>query len=242
MTRHASTIRTTPATAPLDRDACSTAERVTRSLLGWGAVAGPFYVAVSLAQALSREGFDLGRHQWSLLANGDLGWIQVANFALTGLMLLAAAVGLRRALEPGRGATWAPALMGGFGASMLTASVFRADPALGFPVGTPEGAAPVSTSGIVHFSAAGIGFACIAIACFAVARRYAADERRGWAAFSRVTGVAFLGGFACVASGGGSTLANLVFTATVLLVFGWITAVSADLYRQVAHRAAAARH
>ena len=79
------------------------ADRVTSSLLGYGVIAGPMYVAVSLAQALTREGFDLSRHQWSLLANGGPGWIQIANFVVTGLMVIAFAVGLRRALAPGPG-------------------------------------------------------------------------------------------------------------------------------------------
>src|SRR6476646_11352837 len=85
---------TTPATC----DDGWTPTHVTRSLLGWGVVAGPFYVVVSLAQALTRDGFDLTRHQWSLLENGDLGWVQVANFVLTGLMVTAYAVGQARAL------------------------------------------------------------------------------------------------------------------------------------------------
>ncbi|HZA19988.1 MAG TPA: DUF998 domain-containing protein, partial [Actinomycetota bacterium] len=37
-----------------------------------GILAGPIYIATSLIQALTREGFDLTRHPWSLLANGDL--------------------------------------------------------------------------------------------------------------------------------------------------------------------------
>ena len=61
---------------------------------------------MSLAQALTRDGFDLSRHAWSLLANGDLGWIQIANFIVTGLMIVAAAVGPAPALAgiggPGR--------------------------------------------------------------------------------------------------------------------------------------------
>lgn len=72
------------ATATPAHEPCDPADRVTRSLLGYGIIAGPFYVAVSLAQALTRDGSDLTRHQWSLLANGDLGWIQVANFVVTG--------------------------------------------------------------------------------------------------------------------------------------------------------------
>ena len=66
---------------------CEPAVAITRSLLGYGAVAGPFYVCVSLAQALTRDGFDLSRHPWSVLENGPLGWIQSANFVLTGAMV-----------------------------------------------------------------------------------------------------------------------------------------------------------
>lgn len=107
---------TPPAAHAGCRDGWS-AMNVTRSLLGWGAVAGPFYVLVSLGQALSRDGFDLTRHQWSLLENGELGWVQVMNFVLTGLMVLAFSVGLRRALLGGVGGTWSPVLTGIFGLS-----------------------------------------------------------------------------------------------------------------------------
>jgi hypothetical membrane protein len=93
--------------------ACHPATATTRSLLGYGVVAGVVYVGVSLAQAATREGFDITRHAWSLLANGPYGWIQTANLALTGLMVLAFAAGLRRALRPGRGARWAPRLIAG---------------------------------------------------------------------------------------------------------------------------------
>src|SRR3954451_333175 len=86
---------------------CSPAARVTRSLLGYGVVAGLFYVAVSLAQALTREGFRLDNHAWSRLETGSLGWIQITNFILTGLMTSPAAAGLRRAMTAGRGRTWA---------------------------------------------------------------------------------------------------------------------------------------
>jgi hypothetical protein len=56
---------------------CTPAARITRSLLGYGIIAGPLYAVVALAQALTRDGFDLSRHAWSLLVNGELGWIQI---------------------------------------------------------------------------------------------------------------------------------------------------------------------
>ena len=42
---------------------CDPEDRVTKSLLGYGVIAGPCCVVVSLAQALTRPGFDLSRHE-----------------------------------------------------------------------------------------------------------------------------------------------------------------------------------
>ena len=77
------------------------------TLLGYGVIAGPIYVAAVAVQMMIRDGFDPTRHAASQLANGDLGWIQIATFLLTGAMTIAAAVGVRRALGPGRLSAWA---------------------------------------------------------------------------------------------------------------------------------------
>lgn len=208
-------------------------DTLTRSLLMGGAVAGPLYVVVSLAQALTRDGFDLAHHQWSLLLNGDLGWIQVTNFIVTGILIAAFAVGLRRVLRPGIAGTWAPRLIAVFGASMVAAGIFKADPALGFPAGTPDGPGVVTTAGILHFAAAGVGFIAVAVACFVVARRLTRDGERRLARLSRITGIAFLAGFLCVASGAGSAIANVLFTVSVVSVFAWMTVLAAHHHSTV---------
>ncbi|GAA2337607.1 DUF998 domain-containing protein [Dactylosporangium salmoneum] len=201
------------------------ANRITRSLLGYGVLAGPFYVAVSLAQALTREGFDLGRHSWSLLANGSLGWVQVTNFVLTGLMVIAAAVGLARAV-PSR---WAPRLVGVFGASMIAAGALRADPALGFPAGTPDGPGTVSWHGIGHLTAGGIGFLCVIVATWVLARH----QPRGLGWYSRISGVLFLAGFVGIASGNRAPALTLGFVAGVVIIFTWLAVISVRLYRSL---------
>jgi Protein of unknown function (DUF998) len=205
------------------------ATRGTRALLACGIVAGPLYVLVSVTEALTREGFSLARHQWSLLANGDLGWVHVANLVVTGLLTVAFAVGLRRVLAPGRGGTWASRLVGVYGLSLVAAGVFRADPAMGFPPGTPEDAAEVSWHGVLHLVAGGVGFVCLVVACLLVAGRFAAEGRQGWARFSRATGVLFLAGFVAVAAGAGATWSNVAFTAAVVLVWSWVSALAAHL-------------
>ncbi len=216
-----STIAQVPAVAP----GCDPATRITKSLLGYGVIAGPIYVVVALAQALTRHGFDIRRHAWSLLANGHLGWIQVTNFIVAGAMTIAFAVGLRRALDGGTGARWVPRLVGGYGLGLVAAGMFRADPALGFPPGTPGGV--VTWHGALHFVAGGVGFLCLILACLAVARR----ERGGWRVFSALTGVLFLAGFAGVASGSHSAAVNLAFVAAVMLAWAWLSALAVRLYR-----------
>src|SRR5262245_3963914 len=139
--------------------------KVTKALLWCGVVAGPFYLAVGLIQALLRDGFDLRRHPLSVLANGPFGWIQTANFVLTGLMVFAAAVGLGRVLgSKSRAVTW---FLGGFGVALIVAAIFPADPVDGFPPGTPRGfPTSISSTGLIHFAAGSLGFTFLAISCF----------------------------------------------------------------------------
>src|SRR5689334_10723610 len=150
-----STRTTGPSGSPLvGRGDADRTAAITRSLLGYGVLAGPVYVVVGLAQALTRDGYDLTRHDLSLLANGSLGWIQIANFVLTGLMTIAAAVGMTRALRAlggGPGTVWGPRLIGLYGVGLVGAGVFVADPINGFPPGTPDGPpATVTVGGLGH--------------------------------------------------------------------------------------------
>src|SRR4051812_41639333 len=92
------------------------AAAVTRSMLGWGVVAGPFYVIFGLILALTRPGFDLGRDALSILLLGDAGWLQGLNLVLSGLMTLVAAIGLWRTPEWSRVAA---VLVGVYGAGLV---------------------------------------------------------------------------------------------------------------------------
>ncbi len=199
-------------------------------LLVCGVLAGPLYVVVGATQALTREGFDIRRHALSLLSNGELGWIQIANFIASGLLVIAAAVGMRRVLDPGRGGTWGPVLIGTYGASLIAAAIFVADPSFGFPPGTPDGPpTTISTSGVLHFAAGGVGFFALIAGCFVLARRFSAVDERGWAMFSIATGVVFFAAFAGIASGGGAPVFNIAFGLAIVLVWTWLSAVSARL-------------
>src|SRR5258705_4539415 len=100
---------------------CSPAQRVTRSLLGYGVLAGTVFEASILVQGLTRHGFRLAHHDASLLSNGPLGWIQVATFLVSGAMTIACAVGMRRAMAGRAGGTWGPRLIAVYGAGLMAA-------------------------------------------------------------------------------------------------------------------------
>ena len=178
-------------------------------------LAGPFYLAVGVMQGLLRDGFDFGRHPLSVFANGPGGWVQTVNFVLTGLMVLAAAVGFRRALGPkSRAVTW---LLGAFGAAMIVAAVSRADPVDGFPPGTPKGfPTSITTSGLVHFIAGSLGFTCLGISCFCAAWAMSRRNLPSLALHSLVSGLAIVLGFF-----GGMALPIGVLGIWFAVVVGW---------------------
>src|SRR6266536_1912099 len=60
--------------------------RVTRALLACGMVAGPLFFSVAIIQAVTRPGYNIRQNAISQLSLGDLGWIQMASFILTGLL------------------------------------------------------------------------------------------------------------------------------------------------------------
>ncbi|MFC4122795.1 DUF998 domain-containing protein [Nonomuraea zeae] len=203
--------------------------RATRALLMCGMVAGPLYIVVVLLQMLTRDGFDISRYPASMLSNGDQGWIQIANFAVSGLLFVAGAVGLHRARGPaGWGGAWGPRLVGVFGAGMVAAAFFSADPADGFPPGTPVGPpTSMSTPGMVHFLVSGVAFLALIAACFAFGRRFAAAGRRGWAAFSMVTGALFLAAWISLFAMQGSRVVNVAFALAIALVLVWTSLLAA---------------
>lgn len=213
---------------------CTRAQHITKSLLGYGVLAGVVFETSILVQSLTRHGFRIAHDDASLLANGPLGWIQVATFLVSGAMTVAAAVGVHRALR-GR---WAARLIGIYGAGLIGAGVFSADPAGGFGPGAPLGKAThVSWHGAGHLISGSVGFIALIAACFVVARYCSRRGRRGMGIYSRVTGVAFGAAFAGVTTGSSSSAIVLPFYAAVLAAFTWLAIASVHLYRGVSRAA-----
>jgi hypothetical protein len=195
-------------------------------LLAGPAVAAPVWTVAVLIQAATRDGYDITRHPASMLANGSLGWVQIATFLVTGVLMLCGAVGARRVLRAGPGRTWAPRLLAVEGAGLLIAGAFRMDPGDGFPAGTPAGMpATPSWHATVHNLAGTVVFLAMIATCFVLARRV----RGAWAWTGRSCGLAFAAGL--VWCFGGGTAGALALFLGVVIAWSWIAATAARLAR-----------
>ncbi|MEU7555793.1 DUF998 domain-containing protein [Streptomyces sp. NPDC044571] len=193
-----------------------------RPWLAGGIAAGPLFLAVGVAQGVARDGFDFSRNALSQLALGEAGWVQTVNFLLAGTLLVMGAVGLRRVLGGNPAGTWAPVLVGVFGASFWAAAAFPADAGAGFPAGAPD-ATVMSGHGAVHMAAGTVGYLALCAAFLVFAGPLAARGHRRWAVASRLVPVAVLAGFAA------SAASVLAFTAGAGLGLLWLTAVTTRL-------------
>jgi Protein of unknown function (DUF998) len=207
-------------------------------LLTCAVIASPLYILVGVLEMLTREGFDIRRHALSLLANGEWGWIHSSMMVASGLLTIAGAVGMRRALRGKPAGFWGPALIGIYGLGLVGAGFFAADPALGFPPGTPLKGNPITTHGLMHFVSGGIGFAGLISACLVFAWRFVRIHRSGWAAFSAATGVTFFAAFYAIATlsqkdDATRAAVNIAFSLAVVLAWIWLSMLANHLKRRV---------
>jgi Protein of unknown function (DUF998) len=211
-------------------------ELTTKRLLACGAMAGPLFVITLLAQGAARAHYDPIRHPGSSLALGNLGWIQDVNFITGGLLTLAFAIGLRSALRPGKGSTWAPLLVGWWAIGLIGAGIFVTDPVNGYPPGTPNQVQQPTIHGSLHDLFSVPALLALLAACFVLTRRFATRGQRGWAVYSAATGTAFtaaliLASMAFAQATGLMDYGGLFQRIMLTIGWGWLTLLALHLLR-----------
>lgn len=156
----------------------------------------------------------------------------MTNFVLSGLLVLALALGMRRVLRGSRDETCGPLLVGVYGFGLIGAGFFTADPAFGFPPGTPADAHTISWHGLLHFITAAIGFLALIAACIVIARRFASQGLLGWAIYSVGSGLLFFAAFVGVATGSGQSWSVIGFWIGVVFIWTWIAILAGRLRKE----------
>lgn len=219
----------------------SARERTQRWLSLCGMAAGPVFTLTWLIAGAFRSAYDPLRHPISSLAIGEQGWTQVASFMITGLLMAAFAVGLRRAFKGQPAGTWGPILLGLIALGLLGAGVFVTDPLNGYPVGTIALPVDYTFAGRLHRSLSALVFIGLPGACFVLARRFSRLGRRIWATYSNATGVGFLVLFVITSLGFGQVaglqaVAGLFQRITLTVGWVWVFLLALDGFKAVGAR------
>jgi hypothetical protein len=213
--------------------------RLTRRLLGCGALAGPAFVVMFTVEGARRPGYNPRRHPVSSLELGPGGWRQTVNFVIVGALQVAGALGLARDSRASIGNRVGPVLVGAAGAGLIGSGAFVTDPVSGYPPGTPDAPARPTRSGIVHDLCAVPTFLGLPAAQLASARSFLHAGHHGWARYSGASaclmGISFV--LASAAFGQvrrlvpyGGALQRL----SVSIGFAWLTALFVRARRAVA--------
>jgi Protein of unknown function (DUF998) len=208
----------------------------TRRLLRCGVAAGPVFVTAFLGEGAARDGYRPLRHPVSSLALGPGGWVQAANFAVTGILFLGAAAGLSRADDPATGTRIGPALIGAAGAGLIGSAIFPTDPVSGYPPGTPGVPRAPSRAGMVHNLAALPVFLGLPAAAAGASWRCFRIGQRGWGLYCAGTAVTMPAAMALAAAGFSQSprlvrFGGLFQRVSIVTGFAWLTALSARALR-----------
>ena len=223
-------LTTTPRAEVTNRPSATT--KGIGRLLACGALAGPLFIAVSLAQIPFREGFDLTRHAFSFLLNGPGGWVQMLNFVATGVLFSLAAWGLGPALG-GRAGSVGQVLLIILGAGLVVAGLFAPQPSYGYPPGAPAGMpSELTTSSVVHGIAFGLSIVsyCAALAVAAWRLRRVGAPR--WAAACAAAALLLLAIPATQGQAAGTVVIYVAVTAAYLVTAALFLHLRATLAKE----------
>jgi hypothetical protein len=202
-------------------------------LLRCGLWAGPAFAATFLAEGAVRDGYQPLRHPVSSLALGPRGWTQTAKFAVTGVLCLAGAAGLRLAGDRPSDSRTGPVMVAAAGAGLIASAAFRTDPVGGYPPGTPDLPAAPSRVGAAHTLAAAPVFLGLpaAAACYGW-RSWRAGQPPGFAVYCAATAVTMPVAAALAGAGYGQPsrlgrYGGLLQRVAIMAGFAWLTTVSA---------------
>jgi hypothetical membrane protein len=194
-------------------------------------------VSSFIAIGARRAGYDWRRHAVSSLGAGRGGWLQRANFMVTGSLYCVAALGLAATPKRIAGPRVIPALMLGAGGGLIASGVFVTDPVAGYPPTGDQGEAARPPSvlstrqGRLHNLSAIPIFVGIPIAALTYATSAARRGESRWAVYSAGSAIAMTSAtalFGAAFSGAprfcrrGGLFQRLAITTG----FGWLSALS----------------
>lgn len=211
-------------------------DTITKTLLICGAIGCPLFVIAFLIEGAARADYNSLRYPISSLSIGDTGWMQRANFIITGSLLLAFSIGLRNRLKWAGISVLASLLLGSVAIGLTGAGIFSTDPLYGYPSNLPLALTEFTVHGHLHVLFSIFVFVCLPVACFVFRRRFADIKKAGWATYSKFTGIAMpvtfiLAGIGFKQFPGLVQFAGVFQRLSIIIGWTWITLLALHLFR-----------
>jgi hypothetical protein len=208
----------------------------SKYFLWGGIIGGPLFVITYMIEGFFRDHYNWLRHPVSGLAIGDYGWMQIANFFVTGSCFLFFAYGLYKTLKPPFNKTSAAILFSIIGIGLIGAGIFTTDPIVGYPPELPYQNYQFSVQGHLHNAFSLPVFIGIMTACFSFRKKFKLIGEQTWAVYSFYTGITMIVLFGLAGFGFADVVpfkdySGLLQRCAIMTGWFWISAVALYFYR-----------
>ncbi len=206
-------------------------DKKTKRLLICGPPGCILFTVVFLIQGQLRDDYSPLKFPISSLSIGQYGWIQRANFLISGFLIFLFAIGFRRATPLLKSSLWTSRLIGAAGVGLIGAGLFSSDPVYGYPVTEPISIAQFTITGHLHDFFSIFVFVSLPIACFKMRKRFQEFNNTKWANYTLISVTGMLTAFILAALGFKQIPVLVDFAGafqrlSIIFSFIWLTSLS----------------
>ncbi len=206
-------------------------DKTTKLLLTCGQFGCILFIVIFLIQGQLRDAYAPLKFPISSLSIGHYGWIQRANFLISGSLVFAFAFGFLRATPLLKNSLWTSRLIGAVGLGLFGAGLFSSAPVYGYPVTEPLKIAQFTITGHLHDFFSIFVFVCLPIACFKMRNRFKEFNNNKWATYTLISAIGMLTAFILAGVGFKQVPGLVVFAGafqrlSIMFGFIWLTTLS----------------
>jgi hypothetical protein len=201
-----------------------------------GALSGPLFILTFIIEGVMRKHYSEVSNPVSMLALGSFGWVQVINFLITGVLVLAFANGLWRRYRTSPVMSASASLIAILAFGIIGAGVFTTDAGVVQLHGLLNQTWHLSLHGLFHRCFAASTFLVLPASSFVMARQFCQWRQTGWAIYSLLSGIGsllffFLLAHAIDLTDGVGGYAGLYERISIVIGLGWLSILAVKLLR-----------
>lgn len=189
------------------------------------------FIVMFLLQGPFRGAYSPLKFAVSSLSIGEYGWIQRANFMISGMLIFFGAFGFKAATPLLQQRVWIIRLMALSGVGLMGAGIFSSDAVYGYPLNEPLALAQFTWRGHLHDLFSMLFFIGLPVTLFKMHHRFRSAKSVFWAKYTLVSAIAMLAFFVLAAMGfkqipGLVNLAGLFQRLSIMAGLLWMAALS----------------